>query len=48
VIVLVADEVGSLAETIRFALPGCAVPRLSEWAVRDQVRARAAGALDTR
>ena len=41
VIVLVADEVGSLAETIRSRCQAVPFRRLSERAVRDQVRARA-------
>ena len=41
VIVLVADEVGSLAETIRSRCQAVSFRRLSERAVRDQVRARA-------
>jgi DNA polymerase-3 subunit delta' len=43
VIVLVADEVGSLAETIRSLCQGVPFRRLSERAVREQVRARAPG-----
>jgi DNA polymerase-3 subunit delta' len=41
VIVLVADEVGSLAETIRSRCQAVPFRRLSERAVREQVRARA-------
>ena len=45
VIVLVADEVGSLPETIRSRCQAVPFRRLSERAVRDQVRARAPRAL---
>jgi DNA polymerase III subunit delta' len=41
VIVLVADEVGSLAETIRSRCQAVSFRRLSERAVREEVRARA-------
>src|SRR5256714_7604835 len=41
VIVLVADEVGSLAETIRSRCQAIPFRRLSERAVREEVRARA-------